>query len=124
MVFEFLRERICRASKATDAHKHCEILALNVRCANIPSVGVTLDFLLHSPTAFARAIFAFRAFNTHFSIDFDQHGVINVPAEHSINCFQIRPVTVRSDLDAVAEAGGEVGNKVASRLRAAVPDAP
>jgi hypothetical protein len=45
-------------------------------------------------------------------IDLHQHGIVNIPAEYAFNGFEVGLVAIRSDLDAIAKARGQVGNKV------------
>jgi hypothetical protein len=58
------------------------------------------------------------------TIDFDQHGVINVRAERSLGRLKISLVTIRRDLDSVFRPRCKIVRKSYRSFGATVADAP
>jgi hypothetical protein len=73
-------------------HPHREVVALNVRRADVVQVGATRDFLFDRTNASCGAIsilpLRVRAVNLL------QHGVANVAIKHGVHCGQVRLVAV------------------------------
>jgi hypothetical protein len=56
VVLKLLREGVCEARKAADAHSHGEILALDKACIDVARVRVSFDATLYGARANGRAV--------------------------------------------------------------------
>jgi hypothetical protein len=79
-------------------------------------VRITLDALGFAAHADCRAV-APPAFGVDFTINLDEHGVVDIVAERCLDCGQIRFQPIGRQLHAVSETARKIFHEIARRLR-------
>jgi len=110
VIFDLLAERIGQSGEAAHVHPHIEVLALNVRSADVLRVWITGDNVLDDALTLrgAVALLAFRIVAEYL----DQLSVINSAGERIGHRIQIHLVAVRRQLDAIAQSAFNVLEEV------------
>jgi len=107
MVLKVLGECIRQAGKATDAHAHGQVLALDVGRRNVIRVRVANDGAMLNADALRWAVTLLSGVR-RFAVQLHKHGVINPDAEDILNGAQIGAVAIGGQLHAVAQAAGQI----------------
>jgi hypothetical protein len=117
VIVDLLAKSIRQASEAAHSHPRRQVLAFDIRRADVLRVRITADGFHFASDAnsgrIARFVFKRR------TINFMQLCVVNVRPKRAFNRFQIRFVTVCRDLYTVLDAIGTILHEVFRPIRAA-----
>ena len=92
-VFEFLRESVSQPRKSAHRHSHCEILAFDVARRNVIMVGISANDGSFGSHANGWAVARFRSIR-NVSVDFLQHGKVDIVAERVGNGLYVNAVSI------------------------------
>src|SRR5882762_1308101 len=95
VIFDLLREAICKPRESAHSHTHRQVLPLDETGGNMLFVRVAANSTLDRSAALARAVapFFFVAFG--IAIYFLQHGIVNLAPKGAIYGGKVRPVSIR-----------------------------
>ncbi len=122
VVLDLLTERVRQASEAAHVHPHREVLALDVRRADVFRIGIASDFFYLAPEAHGGAVARFVAGVR--AVDLHEHRVIDIRAERILYRVQIGSVAVCRELHAMTKAAGDILHEAVRRARIARADEP
>lgn len=111
VVFHFLRERIRKASESPHHHAHRQILAFRIAGRDVLSVRLSGNDRGNSADTLRRAIASLFAARV-FSVQLDEHRVINLCPKGKVNGVQVDFVSVRGQLNAIGEPSRQIVHEV------------
>lgn len=124
-VFQLLAEPVRQASEAAHLHPHRQILPFDVARRNLRFVRLSADDVLRGPAAFAGTVARLWCrVVALLAVVLHEHRVVHLATEASFHRFQLHPVAVCRDLDAVRQSAREViheGRCIARRPVAVQP---
>lgn len=98
VVLDLLRESVCQPREPSHAHSHGKILALDATGRDVLGVGPASNNLPLRPKTLGGAIADLLLVR---SVDFNQHGVIDIASESALDRIKISPMAIRCELNAV-----------------------
>ena len=110
VVLDLLREGVSQASEATHIHSHVEVLAFDVRSADVLGVGVTDTYDLFGALPLRRAV-TFLAFRI-IAVNLYQLGEVDIFRERISHGGQVHLMAVRGQLDSIRQAACNVLKEV------------
>lgn len=122
VVFDLLGIACRQSRKSAHLHTHIEIVALNVRRADVRRIGSAVDGLLFAAGANGRAIALLRFWA--LAVVLHKLRIIHVGAERPFNGVQIGPMPVRGELNAVRQPGPQVVHEGHSPIAVPAADHP
>ena len=123
VVLDLLGKGVRQPGKAPHVHPHREVRPFHVGRADVLHVGVALDLRLADACAFGRAVTALGAVRRR-PIDLHELGIVHVSPECAFHGFQIGPVAVRRELDAIGEPLREIVDEPLGAFAVPATDEP
>ena len=110
VVLDPLRERIGESREPANLHPHHQVLALDIRRADVLRVGVADERFLLASDAFRRTILscARSAFIDRSAVTFNQGRVVHFIAESSRDGMEVYPQAIGGQLHAIGESALEI----------------
>jgi len=101
-IFQLLAEPIRQPREPAHRHSHRQILTLDVARRNLRFVRLATDDIFCGPAAFAGAVARLRRLVVaQLAEVLDKHGVIDLSAEPRRHRFQVHPVAIGRNLNAM-----------------------
>jgi hypothetical protein len=125
VLLDLFRVRVSQSSEPPHLHPHCEILALNIACADVFWIWVADNPLHLAADALRRAVAnSVARFLYRSAVLFNQHSIVDVLVKRAVDCLKIEPISVRRQLDPIRQSMLKIVDESPSRVGIATAHPP